>query len=294
VHIMEPYWNHVRTDQVKGRAVRICSHVDLQYNSDPSLNERTVEVFTYCSVFHPDALTGSAEFTPIPETLMNDGYPAKEALAMGYAVPEGVKDYIPTSDEYLHMLSQKKKTVLQSIQNLMKQSAIDCKINLYENEEDGLGCIALEGGFREYAFHPLLKQDIITTKEEYPDDESAPAAAAPVPAPAAATATAPTTTASASAAEGGGGAAAAPAAPAPAPKPRGLPQIKGIRFKKEDGTEVYAYPENGRVPALSYVLYRWEDAFHRKAPDASSVIIGRTGAKKDGSISTVGLLWFSS
>jgi hypothetical protein len=286
VHIMEPYWNHVRTDQVKGRAVRICSHVDLQYNSDPSLNERTVEVFTYCSVFHPDALTGSAEFTPIPETLMNDGYPAKEALAMGYAVPEGVKDYIPTSDEYLHMLSQKKKTVLQSIQNLMKQSAIDCKINLYENEEDGLGCIALEGGFREYAFHPLLKQDIITTKEEYPDDEEASAAAAPVPA------TAPT--ASASAAEGGGGAAPAPAAQAPAPKPRGLPQIKGIRFKKEDGTEVYAYPENGRVPALSYVLYRWEDAFHRKAPDASSVIIGRTGAKKDGSISTVGLLWFSS
>lgn len=29
VHIMEPYWNKVRTDQVKGRAVRICSHSDL-------------------------------------------------------------------------------------------------------------------------------------------------------------------------------------------------------------------------------------------------------------------------
>jgi hypothetical protein len=299
VHIMEPYWNHVRTDQVKGRAVRICSHVDLQYNSDPSLNERTVEVFTYCSVFHPDALAGSAEFTPIPETLMNDGYPAKEALAMGYAVPEGVKDYIPTSDEYLHMLSQKKKTVLQSIQNLMKQSAIDCKINLYENEEDGLGCIALDGGFREYAFHPLLKQDIITTKEEYPDDEVSPAAAARAEegaftAPAQAPAAGPAAAAAAgqTAAEGGGGAEAAPVAAVP--KPRGLPQIKGIRFKKEDGTEVYAYPENGRVPALSYVLYRWEDSFHRKAPDASSVIIGRTGAKKDGSISTVGLLWFSS
>ena len=277
VHIMEPYWNHVRTDQVKGRAVRICSHVDLQYNPEPSLNERTVEVFTYCSVFHPDALAGSAEFVAIPETLMNDGYPAKEAIAMGYAVPEGVKDYIPTSDEYLYMLSQKKKTVLQSIQNLMKQSSIDCKINLYENEEDGLGCIALDGGFREYAFHPLLKQDIILTKEEYPDDGSE---LAPAPA---------------SAAEGGGagtgaGTAASAAATAPAAQVKRTAVIQGVRFMK-DGTEVYAYPEDGRVPALSYILYRWEDSFHRKAPDASSVVLGRTGAKKDGSISSVGLTW---
>jgi len=273
VHIMEPYWNHVRTDQVKGRAVRICSHVDLQYNSEPSLNERTVEVFTYCSVFHPDAFKGTGEFIPIPETLMNDGYPAKEAIARGYAVPEGVKDYVPTSDEYLYMLSQKKKTVLQSIQNLMKQSSIDCKINLYENEEDGLGCISLEGGFKEYAFHPILKQDIILTKEEYPD-EGEPIRAAPLAA------------ASASA-----GAEAEAGEEAVAPPPKKMSLIQGIRFRKEDGTEVYGYPEDGRVPALSYVLYKWEDSFHRKAPDSSSVILGRTGAKKDGSISKVGLTW---
>lgn len=272
VHIMEPYWNHVRTDQVKGRAVRICSHVDLQYNSEPSLNERTVEVFTYCSVFNPEALTGSAEFVPIPETLMNDGFPAKEAVALGYPVPEGVKDYVPTSDEYLYMLSQKKKTVLQSIQNLMKQSSIDCKINEYENEEDGLGCIALEGGFQEYAFHPLLKQDIILTKEEYPDEEATGGPRAPVlalaPAPAEAEAEAPYI----------------------APKPK-TPSVQGIRFKHGD-TEAYAYPEDGRVPALAYTIYRWDESFRRKAPDASSVVIGRTGAKKDGTLSKVGLVWY--
>ena len=39
VHIMEPYWHPVRTDQVIGRARRICSHKDLP----PEL--RTVEVF---------------------------------------------------------------------------------------------------------------------------------------------------------------------------------------------------------------------------------------------------------
>ena len=275
VHIMEPYWNHVRTDQVKGRAVRICSHVDLEYNSEPSLNERTVEVFTYCSVFNPEA-GGSAEFVPIPETLMNDSFPAKEAVALGYPVPEGVKDYVPTSDEYLYMLSQKKKTVLQSIQNLMKQSSIDCKINEYENEEDGLGCIALEGGFQEYAFHPLLKQDIILTKEEYPDEEALVAAPRHVTAEPAEPAAPSSASASAS------------AAARPVPK---APSVQGIRFKNGD-TEAYAYPEDGRVPALAYTIYRWDESFRRKAPDSSSVVIGRTGAKKDGTLSKVGLVWY--
>ena len=45
VHIMEPYWNKVRSDQVKGRAIRICSHQDLPYE------ERDVEIYTYYTVF---------------------------------------------------------------------------------------------------------------------------------------------------------------------------------------------------------------------------------------------------
>ena len=292
VHIMEPYWNHVRTDQVKGRAVRICSHVDLDYNADPEINERTVEVFTYCSVFHPDALKGgSSEFVSIPETLLKDGYPAKEAIAMGYSVPEGVKDYIPTSDEYLYTLSQRKKTILQSIQNLMKQSSIDCKINLYENEEDGLGCINLEGGFKEYAYHPLLKQDIILTREEFPEDdeqlvkkvekyeEEADVAASSH----GASGSSPR----ASASEGAG-------QEVKMQMQKRVPTVSGIRMKHPvDGTDVYAFPEDGRVPALSYVLYRWDDSFYRKVPDSSSIVLGRTGAKKDGSISKVGLTWFS-
>ena len=42
---MEPYWNNVRLNQVKGRAVRICSHTDLPYA------ERDVEIYTYYSIF---------------------------------------------------------------------------------------------------------------------------------------------------------------------------------------------------------------------------------------------------
>ena len=41
VHIMEPYWNEVRIEQVIGRAIRQCVHVDLP------MEERTVDVFRY-------------------------------------------------------------------------------------------------------------------------------------------------------------------------------------------------------------------------------------------------------
>lgn len=47
VHIMEPYWNLSRLDQVIGRAVRFCSHKDV-----PSY-DRLVEIFIYIAV-HPD------------------------------------------------------------------------------------------------------------------------------------------------------------------------------------------------------------------------------------------------
>jgi hypothetical protein len=169
VHIMEPYWNPVRTDQVKGRAVRICSHIDLE------LEERNVEVFTYCSVFHDDALVhldGSTGFPRIDMTVLGgDGMKPSDAVKAGFTVPAGAKDYVVTSDEYLYALSQAKKKLLQNIQDLMKTSAVDCQINEYENEEDGLGCIAIEGSPEQYAFHPILQRDIAETSTQFKEDD---------------------------------------------------------------------------------------------------------------------------
>jgi hypothetical protein len=164
VHIMEPYWNHVRTDQVKGRAVRICSHIDLDYSPDPALNQRTVEVYTYCSVFSPDILREPGD--SIPETLVNgDGKTPQEAAALGIEVPQGVRQYIMTSDEHLYTLSERKKKVLNSIQNLMKRSAVDCLVNQGDNE--GVDCITLDGPSGEYAFHPVLETDIAITNTQF-------------------------------------------------------------------------------------------------------------------------------
>jgi hypothetical protein len=187
VHIMEPFWNHVRTDQVKGRAVRICSHIDLDYSADPLLNQRTVEVYTYCSVFDSQALIkpdGSAGFPRIDQTILNgDGVKPREAEKLGFTVPPGATDYVITSDEYLHQISQRKKKVLQNIQDLMKTNAVDCQINQYENEEEGLACITLPGTPQQYAFHPNLMKDIAETSTKFRDADLK-GAVAPAPAPA--------------------------------------------------------------------------------------------------------------
>lgn len=202
VHIMEPYWNPVRTDQVKGRAVRICSHIDLDYHESPELNQRTVEVFTYCATFAKEALLhkdGSAGYPMIDASMINtDGMKPADAVAAGFIVPDGAKDYIVTSDEYLYSLSENKKKLLQNIQDLMKTSAVDCQINEYENEDDGLGCISIPGNPTQYAYHPVLKTDISETSTRFKEDSvngslAAPAApasslaASPAAAPAAQT-----------------------------------------------------------------------------------------------------------
>ena len=246
VHIMEPYWNPVRTDQVKGRAVRICSHIDLE------LEERNVEVFTYCSVFDDNALAhpdGSTGFPRIDMTVLGgDGMKPAEAVKAGFTVPEGAKDYVVTSDEYLYALSQNKKKLLQNIQDLMKTSAVDCQINQYENEEDGLGCIAIPGTPEKYAFHPILQKDIAETSTMFKED----LAPAEAPAP---------------------GAEPTEAAPAPAPgaapaplvqkaqaqaKPKGK-KLKALPFT-HDGVNYIAVPVVERGSTIRYDIYGESDA----------------------------------
>jgi hypothetical protein len=52
----------------------------------------------------------------------------------------------------------------------MKTSAVDCQINEYENEEDGLGCITIPGNPTQYAYHPVLKTDISETSTRFKED----------------------------------------------------------------------------------------------------------------------------
>jgi hypothetical protein len=150
VHIMEPYWNKVRLDQVKGRAIRICSHSDLEYNKDDTLNQRTVEIFTYVTVFGPDT-KGKLDVT----IELNDGN--------------------KTTDQYILEIATMKDMLGKDIQSLLKRAAVDCILNKQENEKD-ISCVLYSGTVNDFLYDPRIQEDIENqthvTIEEKADEEA--------------------------------------------------------------------------------------------------------------------------
>jgi hypothetical protein len=169
VHIMESYWNDVRLTQVKGRAVRICSHMDLPYDPDPSKNERTVEIFTYISVFSNEALERVN-----PEYRIDDKIYTKDSVSVknmeslkipGLPLPKGTDAYTLTSDLFLFLVSERKKRLFTELQKVMKSVAVDCQLNQVENMDGTYQC-SLFGNVGGFHYHPDLQKDIeITTME---------------------------------------------------------------------------------------------------------------------------------
>jgi hypothetical protein len=150
---MEPYWNEVRMAQVKGRAVRICSHMDL------APEERNVEIFTYISVFGPEAQKARDGEFKIAETITNkDALSREDAERAGLKVPEGATHYTMTSDERLYVVSQRKKTVIDNLQKTMKSASVDCELNLNENHDGTFVCQKFTVG--DFMYNPILKDDI--------------------------------------------------------------------------------------------------------------------------------------
>ncbi len=107
VHIMEPYWNRVRIEQVIGRAARIKSHVELDKHS------QNVTVFEYIV-----GLTPAQKKKPIASNVVS-------------------KDMGFTSDEVLYQISDIKSKVLYGLLTLLKRAAIDCNFNEIDNRASG-------------------------------------------------------------------------------------------------------------------------------------------------------------
>jgi hypothetical protein len=105
VHIMEPYWHPVRTEQVIGRARRICSHKSLPKEL------QTVEVFVYLMTFSP-------------EQLKTDEAIELKRKDLSKRLPK-----VPiTSDEYLFEISEIKANLTAQLTDAIKESAFDCYI----------------------------------------------------------------------------------------------------------------------------------------------------------------------
>jgi hypothetical protein len=130
VHIMEPYWNYVRLEQVKGRAIRICSHKSLPPE------ERTVEVFTYISKFSE----GQKTERRVDQTLL-------------------IKDSGLTTDQQILSVSDGKRKLADSLASAMKNGAVDCVLNQNENGE-GIACYRFKEPTMKLLFNPSLSEDI--------------------------------------------------------------------------------------------------------------------------------------
>jgi hypothetical protein len=121
VHILEPYWNMVRIDQVVGRARRICSHEDLPEDM------RTVQVYVYISRITDEQLATNIEMK------------TQDISKLKYKVlqknGEIKMENIPFStDQYLFEIAQIKDAINKQILTAVKESAIDC--SLYNNNPD--------------------------------------------------------------------------------------------------------------------------------------------------------------
>jgi len=105
VHIMEPYWHPVRSEQVIGRARRICSHKDLPQAL------QTVEVYVYLMIFS-EAQLKSDEAIELKRKDLSKALPR---------VPI-------TSDQYLFEISEIKANLTAQLTDAIKESAFDCYI----------------------------------------------------------------------------------------------------------------------------------------------------------------------
>lgn len=125
VHILEPYWNKIRMDQVIGRAVRTGSHASLPPE------DRNLDVFTYVCTFTDRQLQNS------------------------YTIRRQDKGL--SSDEHIMGLAKRKDAVVSRFLDLLQQAAGDCLLNAKEN---GGKCYAFPvNGTGAFSYYPRLADE---------------------------------------------------------------------------------------------------------------------------------------
>jgi len=153
VHLMEPYWHPVRFEQVIGRAVRICSHENLEEK------EQSVKVYIYLMKFSDKHIKGDkdAEDPKLKKPLVS-------TLILKNDLSKDKKNVI-TSDQKLYEISNIKKKINLSILKAIKESSIDCKV--HKKSGDDLQCFTINSpNADEYLFNPNFTKDAPPQQEE--------------------------------------------------------------------------------------------------------------------------------
>ncbi len=131
LHVVEPYWNPVRLDQVIGRAVRIGSHLELPKS------ERNVDIYIYLSSATNSQLKRNIN-------IAND-FKGK------------------TSDEVLFDIAETKRDIMNVMLKMMQESAIDCSLNLVDNQRNDprIKCLNISSNKKDsYTYAPDIDDEL--------------------------------------------------------------------------------------------------------------------------------------
>lgn len=131
VHVLEPYWNQNRIEQVIGRARRMCSHEALP----PS--ERTCDVYTYT------ACLTDAQMAQKIQTVF-------------------VADKNLTTDEQIEAIAARKARILSEFKDAVQSASVDCELN------GGVNCFRFPAETfkrKRRAFTIRIQDDFSTTAE---------------------------------------------------------------------------------------------------------------------------------
>jgi len=156
VHIMEPYWNLTRVEQIIGRASRICSHASLPEEL------RTVKVYMYVAVFNSEPTIEDELYTNTTGRKKSQIDIIKENVILsqkeGSRLNESTK---LTTDESLLEISTIKNRINSQILKAVKETAIDCKLYNKSHASEGLTCYDGYGIVKTNNFgsFPSIQQD---------------------------------------------------------------------------------------------------------------------------------------
>lgn len=155
VHIIEPYWNLTRVEQIIGRASRICSHASL------SEEYRTVKVYMYVSVFNSEnTMENEMEPTGVKKSQIDI---VNENVVLSQKESSRLNESVKlTTDESLLEISTIKNRINSQILKAVKETAIDCKLYDKSHSSQGLTCYNGYGIVKTNNFGslPSIQQDI--------------------------------------------------------------------------------------------------------------------------------------
>ena len=147
VHILEPYWNYVRIDQVLGRAIRMKSHKDLPKS------QQNVEQYLYLSFFPLGTTIESVYESIVKNNVWSipQWSPANLHEELGKSKNKEIRELINTiirinndtdsqsADQLLFNMMERKYKVSKEINNVIKESSLDCIQHTRDDPELKIG-----------------------------------------------------------------------------------------------------------------------------------------------------------